>query len=110
MFGYEIADPAEAVNVYDLVNLQEKEEMFHIACDVWFTSTGMPMPRNFMFEGRDGNRHKVIVDKVFQTDEKNYSGIRSFEYLCQAIIGGLLHKFKLVFFCEACKWVLLVKG
>ena len=30
------------------------------------------------------------------------------EFDCEAVFGGLLRKFKLILYCEVCKWVMLV--
>ena len=77
-----------------------KGNMYHIACSAWFTSTGQTMPRHFKFEDDAG--------EVQTVKDKNYSGIPSREYGCEAVIGGLIREFKLIFFLEACKWVMLV--
>ena len=85
-----------------------KGNMYHIACSAWFTSTGQTMPRYFKFEDDAGEVQTVKDILVKYTEEKNYSGIPSREYGCEAVIGGLIREFKLIFFLEACKWVMLV--
>ena len=85
-----------------------KGNMYHIACSAWFTSTGQTMPRYFKFEDDAGEVQTVKDILVKYTEEKNYSGIPSREYGCEAVIGGLIREFKLIFFLEACKWVRLV--
>ena len=66
------------------------------------------MPRYFKFEDDAGEVQTVKDILVKYTEEKNYSGIPSREYGCEAVIGGLIREFKLIFFLEACKWVMLV--
>lgn len=83
-------------------------KQYQIACNTWFTSTGTPIPLSFKFEGDDGEIIKVKQLEVKYTEDKNYSGIPSKEYGCRAIIGGLTREFRLIFYCEACKWVMLV--
>lgn len=66
-----------------------KGNMYHIACSAWFTSTGQTMPRYFKFEDDAGEVQTVKDILVKYTEEKNYSGIPSREYGCEAVIGGL---------------------
>lgn len=74
-----------------------KGNMYHIACSAWFTSTGQTMPRYFKFEDDAGEVQTVKDILVKYTEEKNYSGIPSREYGCEAVIGGLIREFKLIF-------------
>ena len=83
-------------------------KMYHIACKIWFTSTGSPRPLSFKFQGDDGVIQTVSSLQVHYAEDKNYSGIPSKEYGCSAVIGGFLREFKLIFYCEACKWVMLI--
>ena len=71
-----------------------KGNMYHIACSAWFTSTGQTMPRYFKFEDDAGEVQTVKDILVKYTEEKNYSGIPSREYGCEAVIGGLIREFK----------------
>lgn len=79
-----------------------------IACKTWFTSTGSPRPLSFKYEGDDGEIQHVTVAQVVSSEDRNYSGIPSKEYCCRAIIGGLLHEFRLIFYIEACRWVMVL--
>jgi len=84
-------------------------KMYHIACKSWTTSNGVTLPLSMKFIGDDGD-HLIYVPeiKVNYTEEKCYSGIMSREFDCEAVFGGLLRKFKLILYCEVCKWVMLV--
>ena len=82
--------------------------MFHIACSTWFTATGKVMPQYFKFEDDNGDIQTVRDILVKYTEDKNYSGIPSRVYGCEAVIGGLIREFTLIFYLEACKWVMLV--
>lgn len=79
-----------------------------IACKTWFTSTGSPRPLSFKYEGDDGMLQHVVISQIISSEDKNYSGIPSKEYCCRAMIGGLLHEFKLIFYIEACRWVMVL--
>lgn len=79
-----------------------------IACKAWFTSTGVIRPLSFKFEGDDGMMQTVKQVEVRFGEEKYYSGIPSMEYACSAVIGGLIREFKLVFYPEEGRWVMVV--
>ncbi|MBS6955587.1 MAG: hypothetical protein KH230_20420 [Enterocloster asparagiformis] len=83
-----------------------KGQIYPVACKTWFTSTGAVRPLSFKFEGDDGQIQTVENLTVKYVDSKNYSGIPSKVYGCEAIIGGLRNSFQLVFFLEECKWVM----
>ena len=83
-------------------------KMYHIACKTWFTSTGSPRPLSFKFEGDDGLLQMVNNLTVKYSEDKNYSGIPSKEYGCEAIVGGFMREFRLIFYCEACLWVMVI--
>ena len=82
--------------------------MYHIACKAWFTAGGVPMPLSFKFEGDDGELQYISHLKVNYAEDRCYSGIASKEYGCEACIGGILREFKLLFYMEACKWVMVI--
>lgn len=86
---------------------QPAGKMYHIACKTWFTSTGNLRPLSFKFEGDDGGIHTVSDLTVHYSEDKRYSGIPSKEYGCEAVIGGVRREFRLIFFCEACIWVMM---
>lgn len=81
---------------------------YHIACKTWFTSTGGMLPLSFKFEGDDGVLQTVGRVRVCYEESKNYSGIPSKEYGCEAVIGGFLRQFRLIFYCESCQWIMLI--
>lgn len=95
-------------NVRDLDNGRLQGRQITIACKTWFTSTGSPRPLSFKYEGDDGALQHVVVSQILSSEDKNYSGIPSKEYVCRAMIGGLLHEFRLIFYVEACRWVMVL--
>ena len=86
------ADAAQLPPEKDSGEIRGKQ--YRIACLTWFTA--------------DGTIQAVNEIKVNYSEEKYYSGIPSKEYSCEAVIGGLLRNFKLVFYMEASQWVMLV--
>lgn len=97
------------INTDDIDSGLPKGRMYHIACKTWFTASNSVRPLSFKFEGDDGLIQTVTNLKVKYSEDKNYSGIASKEYGCEAIIGGIRQGFKLIFYLEACKWVMLVE-
>lgn len=95
-------------NTKDIDSGELRGKLYHIACKTWFTASCSPRPLSFKFEGDDGEIQSVKNLKINYTEDKNYSGIPSKEYGCEAIIGGINHRFKLIFYCEACKWVMIL--
>ncbi len=83
-------------------------KMYHIAVNSWSTSSGNVIPLWFKFEGEDGVMQKVEHIQINYSEDKNYSGIPSKEFDCQAVFGGLIRHFKLLLYCEVCKWVMVV--
>lgn len=96
------------MNIGEVDSGDIRGNMYHIACKTWFTSNGKPLPLSFKFEGDDGVIQSVSNIHIKSTEDKNYSGIPSKEYDCDAIIGGILQNFKIIYFIEACKWVMLI--
>ena len=95
-------------NTDKIDNGEIKGRMLDIACKAWFTATCSPRPLSFKFKGDDGAIQLVSNLNIKCTEDKNYSGIPSKEYVCEAIVGGIRQNFKLVFFIEECKWVMIL--
>ncbi len=82
--------------------------MYHIAVLAWFRSTGNPRPMMFKFQDDMGEMQEVRNITIHYAEDKNFSGIPSKEYGCEAVVGGLIRTFKLIFYLEAGKWVMLI--
>ena len=95
-------------NTNDIDSGEIRGKMYHIACKVWFTATCSPRPLSFKFEGDDGIIQSVTDINIKSSEDKNYSGIASKEFMCESIIGGFLRDFKLIFFIESCKWIMVI--
>lgn len=85
-----------------------KGRMYHIACKTWFTATQSVRPLSFKFEGDDEIIQSVSNLTIKYSEDKNYGGISSKEYGCEAVIGGIRQSFILIFYVEACKWVMVL--
>lgn len=96
------------INAEDIDSGAIKGRMYHIACKTWFTATQSVRPLSFKFEGDDGGIQAVNNLNVKYSEDKIYDGIPSKEYGCEAIIGGIRQSFKLIFYMEACKWVMVL--
>ena len=81
---------------------------YQIACKSWFTSTGELRPLSFKFEGDDGTMIYVSNLNILYSEDKNYSGIPSKEFSCQAVVAGLLRNFKLIFYTSTYRWIMIV--
>lgn len=85
-----------------------KKRFMEIACDCYFTASGRPIIRYFKYRDEEGVIQTVHdIRTVFQ-EEKNYAGCPSRECSCQAVIDGIQEEFKLIFFKDQCRWVLVV--
>lgn len=82
--------------------------MYHIACKSWFTSNGDLRPLSFKFEGDDGSMIYVTNLVIHYSEDKNYSGIPSKEFGCEAVVAGLIRTFKLIFYAQTYKWVMVI--
>lgn len=83
-------------------------QMYHIACKSWCTSGGQMTPLSFKVKDDGGNIVGVNDIKVLSREEKNYVGVVSKEFQCEALIGGFIRNFKLVYYCESCLWVMVI--
>lgn len=96
------------INVKDIDSGKINGKSRDIACKTWFTSNCTPIPLSFKYEGDDGVIQTITNLTVKTTEDKRYAGIAAKEFKCEAIIGGIRHEFKLIFYLEACKWVMVI--
>lgn len=81
-----------------------------VACGVWFTSTGVAMPKMIKYKDREGVIHTLSGIHVKSSRQKNYCGIPVWEYECDAVISGRCHTFFLLYYMERQKWQILWKN
>lgn len=86
-----------------------KGRIYPVACKTWFTATQSVRPLSFKFEGDDEIIQTVNNLTVKYSEDKNYGGIPSKEYGCEAVIGGIRQSFKLIFYLEECRWVMVLE-
>lgn len=96
------------MNVKDIDSGVVRGKTHNIACKTWFTSNCTPIPLSFKFEGDDGVIQTVSNLTIKTSEDKRYAGIAAKEYRCESIIFGVRHEFKLIFYFEACKWVMVI--
>lgn len=85
-----------------------KGHAYPIAVKSWFTSSGSMIPLSFKFEGDDGELYYVQNLRVKSSEEKHYAGIPSRDFNCTAILGGLEKEFRLVYYPNDCRWVMML--
>lgn len=83
-------------------------KQFEVACDCWFTCKGKTYLRFIQFEGEDGEIQTVKKIRLIKSENKNYSGIPTKEYICMAVIGGIMQEIKLIHFKLDDKWVMVI--
>jgi hypothetical protein len=85
-----------------------KGDTYHIACMAWYAPGQPPLPLLLKFEGHDGIIQTVKGIKVTCIQDKYYDGIKTYEYKCEAVIGGIKYVFKLLLYILSCQWIMLI--
>ena len=80
-----------------------------VACYVWFTSEGEPIPKRMKYKDAHGVVQEVKEIHVVSSSEKNYCGIPTVEYECNCYLYGREWRFKLLYYLERHIWKLLWK-
>lgn len=71
-----------------------------VACSIWFTSTGRIMPKLMKYKEKNGEIITVYPIHVLTSAKKNYCGIPSVEFQCEAIVEENFRKFRLYYYPE----------
>ncbi len=79
-----------------------------VACMVWFPSNSNPYPISAKFKGDDGEIICVKEISIASMEDIQCNGISSKQYLCNAVIGGLIQKFALIFYPKKCRWEIVL--
>lgn len=95
------------INPYKRNNGSVQGNTYPIACMAWYAPGYAPVPLLFKFEGYDGVLQTVCGIKILSTANKSYDGCRVYEYICEAVIGGIKYGFKIVFYILYCRWILI---
>lgn len=96
------------INPYKRNNGSIKKSTFPVACMAWYAPGRAPIPLLFKFEGHDGAIETVNGVKVLSNASKSYDGFGVYEYICEAVIGGIKYGFKLIFYIMLCKWIMVI--
>ena len=85
-----------------------KGDRREVACMAWFPANQDPYPVSVKFKGDDGEI--ICVRKINIISSKNIqcNGVTSKQYLCDAVIGGLVQKFALIFYTKKCRWEIVL--
>ena len=78
-----------------------------IACGVWFTSTGRLIPLSVKWKDEEGFLRMLNGIRVVTVEDKNYCGIPSTEYECEAEYCGARVFFHLLYYAARREWKLL---
>ena len=81
-----------------------------VACGVWYTSTGTAIPKLIKFQGEDGEIRTLTNLHVLSFEKKNYCGIPTVEYECDAVVDARRYLFHLLYYVEHQKWTVLWKS
>ena len=96
------------INPYKPDNGSVCGNTYPIACMAWYAPGYAPVPLLLKFEGHDGTIETVNGIKVLSSASKSYDGAGVFEYVCEAVIGGIRYGFKLIFRVMECKWIMVI--
>lgn len=96
------------INPYRQNNGSVRGNTYPIACMAWYAPGYAPVPLMFKFEGYDGVIETVSGIKVLSSSSKSYDGSNAYEYVCEAVIGGIRYVFKLIFYVMNCKWIMVL--
>lgn len=75
-----------------------------VAVGVWYTATGVAMPKLIRYQLADQSIKTIYPIYVTHHEKKNYCGIPAIEYFCSAVIDDLRYEFKLIFYVEKGEW------
>ena len=70
----------------------------------WFTAKGKAMPAAMKYADVSGQIVTVEHIQVKQCDRKFYTGVLVWKYQCEAVCGGYMKSFVLLFYPEECRW------
>lgn len=97
-------------NVYSPDAGKIKGHQEAVACGVWYTSTGTAIPKMIKFQDADGEIRTLTHLHVRTFEKKNYCGIPTLEYECDAVVHSRKYIFHLLYYIEHQKWTVLWKS
>ena len=81
-----------------------------VACGVWDKSTGDAIPKMIKFQDANGEIRTLTHIHVLTYEKKNYCGIPTVEYECNAVVSSIKYHFYLLYYVEHQKWTVLWKS
>lgn len=87
-----------------------KRTVEEIACGVWFTSTGVVMPKLVKYQDEEGLLHTISQIRVLTQDKKFYCGIPIQEYRCSTVVENQEYRFRLYYYLETSCWKISWEG
>ena len=87
--------------------LRERQEA--VACGIWFTSTGVMMPKLLKYQDSRGVIKSLTDIRVITSEKKHYCGIPTAEYVCEGSLEGYVRRFRLIYYMEKNEWKILWK-
>lgn len=79
-----------------------------IACLAWFPTDSIPYPKLCKVEDDEGEV-QLIKDIIVNSIESHKVGWdQANEYKCQAVINGIMRKFKIVYYYNSYEWFIII--
>lgn len=85
-----------------------KGETYEIGCLSWCNAKRKITPVAFKYVGADNLVYTVRDIHVKVVHDKFYCGLPSKEYECEAVVGGFMKQFKLIYFIQESRWVMKI--
>lgn len=80
-----------------------------VAVDCWFTSTGRAIPHIVKYEDEEGCLQTIRDIQVLKREQKNFAGIYSQRFDCQAVVEGYERQFILMFRLQDHTWDMIIR-
>jgi hypothetical protein len=79
------------------------------ACMAWFPASRELYPVSVKFRGDDGEVICVRNINISSSEDILCNGIASKQFLCNAVIGGLVQDFALIFYARPSRWEIVFR-
>ncbi|WP_099467812.1 hypothetical protein [Konateibacter massiliensis] len=79
-----------------------------VACDAWFTASGRIIIRLIKQKKKDESIVEIDNIRVLSSSKKNFCGIQTIEFICEAVVEGFMKRFKLFFYTEEQIWRMIM--
>lgn len=95
-------------NVIKIDSGKLRGKTYPVACMTWFTPGHAPRPLLIKYEDQEGIIQTVSEIMIKSTYDKVYDGEPVNEYKCEAVIGAVIHEFRLIFNILNCRWFMVI--